>query len=153
MTSVHQRFIPDAALLDKTVLMHSTNGFHRYPVAAATICIDGQEYCQEVAVSDRLPEDALLGTDAPLMPHIVQSLTSVELKQLEELILQRKQEKKSYAAVTSAQRLQESTTQGSQPLANTDLSGGGDPVIETPLRTTTGSLYSKSPGKPTTCQY
>ena len=139
MTSVHRRFIPDAALLDRTVLMHSTNGSHQYPVAAATICIDGREYRQEVAVSDRLPDDALLGTDAPLMPHIVQSLTSVNLEQLEELILQQKQEKNSYAAVTRAQRLQESTTQGSQPPANTDLSGGGDPVIEAPLRTTTGA--------------
>ena len=69
-------------------------------MAAATICIDGREYRQ---VSDRLPEDALLGTDAPLMPHIVQSLTSVELEQLEELILQQKQEKNSYATVTRAQ--------------------------------------------------
>ena len=143
MTSVHRRFVPDAALLDRTVVMHSTNGTHRYPVAVVTICIDGQEYHQEAAVSDRLPEDALLGTDTPLMPHIVRSLTDDELEQLEGLIMERKQKEQSYAVVTRAQSARKrqqtpsSPSQGSQLPANTEQSGDVDPVTEVPVSVTT----------------
>ena len=131
--------MPDVALLDRTVLMHSTNGSHRYPMAAATICIDGREYRQEVAVLDRLPRRHFTGNwcpfDAPYcaVPDFRGAGTTRGTNSTAEA------GKKSYAAVTRAQRLQESTAQGNQPPANTDLSGGGDPVIEVPPRTTTGA--------------
>ena len=66
--------------------MRNNTGTHQYPVAVAMIELDGQNYTMEVAVSECLTEDALLGTDIPLWPHLLKSMQPAERVQLKELL-------------------------------------------------------------------
>ena len=82
LTLVHRRFVPSAVDTGKQIMMRNTTGTHQYPIAVATIELDGRSYTKEVAVSDCLQEDALLGTDIPLWPHLVRSMNPEEKTKL-----------------------------------------------------------------------
>ena len=58
--------MPKAADTGRTVSMRNTTGTQSYPTAIVTIELDGHHYEKEVAVSEQLKEDALLGMDVPL---------------------------------------------------------------------------------------
>ena len=78
-TSVHSKFVAEAMKTGETVELWSANGqTARYPVARVTIKLDGEEYVLEVAVASDLPEDVLLGVDAPLMKHLAKCVGSQE---------------------------------------------------------------------------
>ena len=78
LTSVHKKFVADVQLTGRQVTLRNTKGPHTYPTAMVTIELDGWSYQREVAVSPQLPEDVLLGTDVPLLRHILKSLTKEE---------------------------------------------------------------------------
>ena len=62
--------------------------------------VDGEQYVMEVAVSNKLQEDALLGTDIPLWVHLVKSLKPEEMTRVRELV---SKEECSYTVTTRAQ--------------------------------------------------
>ena len=80
MTLAHSRFVRTAAHL-RSVEMRNTTGTQTYP----TIELDGLNHIKEVAVSDLL-EDALLGTNVSLWPHLVKSLDIKERERIKEMI-------------------------------------------------------------------
>ena len=86
--------------LKKTVTMRNTTGTQSYPTAVVVIELDGHRYEREVAVSEQLQEDTLLGVDVPLWPHLVKAVDTNELAQIKSLI---EQEETSYAVTTRAQ--------------------------------------------------
>ena len=94
---VHQIFVPVAADTGNTVSMGNTTGTHFYLAAVVIIELDGQHYEQEVAVSNQLAEDALLGVDVSLWPHLIKSFNEEEMARVKMLV---QQEKSSYAVTT-----------------------------------------------------
>ena len=97
---VHRKFVPVAADTGNTVSMRNITGTHLYPTAVVTIELDGQHYEQEVAVSNQLAKDALLGVDVSLWLHLIKSLLNEEMAQVKMLV---QQEESSYAVTTQAQ--------------------------------------------------
>ena len=87
-------------------------------MARVEIEIDGEQYVREVAVSDKLQEDALLGADIPLWVHFLKSLKPEEMAGVKELVLK---EECSYAAITRAQARKSSTEETGAGASNTDL--------------------------------
>ena len=85
--------------LKKTVTMRNTTGTQSYSTAVVVIELDGHRYEWEVAVSEQLREDALLGV--ALWSHLVKAVDTCtnELSQMKSLI---EQEETSYMyAVTT----------------------------------------------------
>lgn len=62
--------------------MRNTTGTQCYPTAVVRIDLDDRTYEKEVAIAEQLKEDALLGMDVPLWPHIIKSLKQEELQQI-----------------------------------------------------------------------
>ena len=89
--------------------MRNTTSEQSYPTAVVSIDLDGHHYEKEVAVSEQLREDALLGVDISLWPHLIKSLNSEEMAQVKTLVQQ--QEEISYAVTTRAQMRQKITRQ------------------------------------------
>ena len=118
MTLVNRRFVPQVSNTGRWVSMCNTTGTQRYPVARVEIEIDGEQYVGEVAVSDKLQEDALLGADIPLWVHFLKSLKPEEMAGVKELVLN---EECSYAAITRAQAQKSSTEETGAGVNNTDL--------------------------------
>lgn len=69
MILVNRKFVPTAAETGAFVQMQNTT--RSYSVAMVTIGIDECTYCKEVAVSEQLKEDAVLGMDVILWLHLV----------------------------------------------------------------------------------
>ena len=82
--------------------MRNTTGTQRYPIAVIEIEMDRYMYCynQEVAVPDQLEEDALLGTEVILWPHLIEVMESDGVVQRRKLA---EAKEKSYAVTTRAQ--------------------------------------------------
>ena len=108
---VHWRFVPVAADTGKTVSMRNTTGTQAYPTAVVTIELDDYQYKREVAVSEQLKEDALLGMDVPLWPHLIKLLSAEEIAQIKTLV---QQEETSYAVTTRAQAKQRDSQKESE---------------------------------------
>ena len=104
LTLVHRRFVPETANTGRVVTMRNTTGTQTYPTAIVKIELDNHCYEKEVAISEQLMEDALLGTDVPLWPHLIKSLSPAEVAQVRELV---QQEETTYAVTTRAQAQQE----------------------------------------------
>ena len=104
LTLVHRRFVPETANTGRVVMMRNTTGTQTYPTAIVKIELDNHCYEKEVAISEQLMEDALLGTDVPLWPHLIKSLSPAEVTQVRELV---QQEETTYAVTTRAQAQQE----------------------------------------------
>ena len=106
--------------------MRNTTGTQYYPTAEVTIELDGRCYQREVAVSEQLSEDALLGMDVPLWPHLVEALSQEEVVQLKELLQQK----------------EEIATQAQEPVG---LEDQGDPSPITTDGLSDGSLDTEMP--------
>ena len=100
LTLVHRKFVPHAANSEKTMTTRSTTGTQSYPTAVVVIELDGHRYEREVAVSEQLRKDTLLGVNVPLWPHLVKSVDTNKLAQIKSLI---EQEETSYTVTTRAQ--------------------------------------------------
>ena len=71
-TSIHPRFVPEAAKTGGFVELWSANGQKtKYLIARVTITLDGEEYVRDVAVAADLPEDVLLGVNVLVVEHIM----------------------------------------------------------------------------------
>ena len=51
-----------------------TTGTQRYPVAEVRVELDRLTYVKKMAVSEELAEDALLGMDVDICPHMVKAM-------------------------------------------------------------------------------
>ena len=80
---------------------------------------DREQYVQEVAVSDKLQEDTLLGANIPLWVHLVKALKLEEMTKVKELVLK---EECSYAVMTRARarKMQERLREVAEEVSNTD---------------------------------
>ena len=67
-TIIHQRMVTEENYTGDAVTITDSGGSTRlYPKAKVTIQLqEEQEFSQEVAVSEVVPEDVLLGRDAPI---------------------------------------------------------------------------------------
>ena len=102
---------PVAADTGKTVSKRNTMGTQAYPTAVVIIELDDYQYKREVAVSEQLKEDALLGMDVPLWPHLIKLLSAEEIAQIKTLV---QQEETSYAVTTRAQAKQRDSQKESE---------------------------------------
>ena len=97
MTLVCRKFVPVSGTTGRFVEMQNTTGTQRYTKAVVEIELDGYCYNKEVAVSEQLKEDAPLGTDVILWPHLIEAMEPDEVVQMRKLIGAKE---KSYASTT-----------------------------------------------------
>ena len=142
LTLVQRRFIPESEETGRTVAMRNTTGTQYYPTAEVTIELDGRCYQREVAVSEQLSEDALLGMDVPLWPHLVEALSQEEVVQLKEL-LQQKEE-----IATQAQEPVGLEDQGDPSPITTDGLSDGSLDTEMPNSVINGVPFPEKKGSP-----
>ena len=80
-TVVRSALVDKQSLKETTVTMYDVHGRKtRYQLADVTIELDDKTYQREVAVAETLPVDVLLGTDVPLIEHLVKRATGAELQ-------------------------------------------------------------------------
>ena len=106
MTLIHRKFSPQCDSSGQFVQMRNTAGTQTYPVVKAKIELDGHSYEIDVAVSEQLQEDALLGMDLPLMKHLIYAMNSEEKQTARE---QLGPSETSYVVTTRAQAQQQKT--------------------------------------------
>ena len=111
---VHRRFVRVAADTGKT-LWETLQGIQAYLTAVVIIEFDDYQYKREVAVLGQLKENALLGMNVPLWPHLFKLLSAEEIAQIKTLV---QQEETSYAVTTRAQAKQRDSQKESEQEAD-----------------------------------
>ena len=80
-TIVRSSLVDKQSLKETTVMMYDVHGRKtRYQLADMTIELDDKTYQREVAIAEILPVNILLGTDVPLIEHLVKRATGAELQ-------------------------------------------------------------------------
>ena len=106
MTIICRKFFPQCDSSGQFVQMRNTTGTQMYPVEKVKIELDGYSYERDVAVSEQLQEDALLGMDLPLMKYLIYATNSEEKQTARE---QLGLSETSYAITTRSQTQQQKT--------------------------------------------
>ena len=124
-TVIRKQWVPDAAMTGKRLRFAALSGpLQVLPLAVVTLEIDGQKLELEVAVSDNLRYDALLGRDVPFLWNLGSHLQVPDYVGMVQTRAQRKQTdaatvaaeeatKASQANVTSWEEVQEQTSDDS----------------------------------------